>query len=595
MAVQYAEQVLKISTEVATGCQGLQPPFCSAECPMHTDAMGYVRLVGEGRLDDAVRKIRERVFLPGTLGRVCAHPCEDVCRRESEFGQPIAVAALKRYAADKADKEELWDLAVGQPTGKKVAIIGSGPAGAQAAVDLRKAGHDVTIFEKLPVVGGMMRVGIPNYRLPDAVLDFEYGYLTKLGVLYKMGIEVGKEIALTDLRASYDAVVLAHGAHKGLMPRVNGASSDGITNAVDFLRELAMTSKSTVLGKSVAVIGGGDVAIDCARSALRAGAEQVQLVTLEKEDELPASRHEQEGAREEGVGFLCGWCTEETVSLSGRVSSLRLKDCRAIMDESGQFNPRLGDQTKEINCDTVIFATGQLVEDISGGAIAQTKGGRYVVDGDTLTTAIPGVFVAGDAAGSTIVIQAMALGRKAALSVDRYLKGQDLATGRDFKSEYTYESKFKVPLEAGTENLKRAHTQVLSVSERTKTFAECDFGLNDEDALAEAQRCLHCECKKCMIECLMLNDFTRCPGELFGSFLGKGDIEPIVPYSCNMCNQCTLVCPEEYKMADIFAGMRKDMVKANHGKSPIKGHGAIDIHQKLSFSKMFTIKRKGRK
>jgi len=595
LRVDYAEKVIKVSQEIATGCQGLESPFCSAECPMHTDAMGYVGLIREGRLDDAVRKIREKAFLPGTLGRICAHPCESVCRRESEFKQPLAIATLKRYAADKADREELWDLNLDPSTGKKVAVVGSGPAGAQAALDLRKKGHDVTVFEKLPVLGGMLRVGIPSYRLPPEVVSFEYSYLEKLGVKFELGVEVGTQITLSELLGRFDAVILAHGAHIGLMPPVNGSSTAGITNAVDFLRAVSLTKSCPSLGKNIAVIGGGDVAMDCARSALRLGAESVHLISLERAGELPATMHEQECAIEEGVTFINGWCTEEIVSTNGRVDQVRLKNCTQVKDAEGKFAPAFGQDTKNLSCDTVIFATGQGVEDISKGQVARGPGGRYVVDKDTLATKIPGLFVAGDAAGSNIVVEAMALGRKAAISADRYLKGESLTDGRAFKLEWSYESKFDVPLPPEVEDLKRSHTQMIAPEDRRRTFAECDLGFDEETATKEASRCLECQCLKCMKECLMLNDFSRCPGDLFASFLDQGGIEPIVPYSCNMCNQCTLVCPEEYKFAEVFAGMRKDLVKAHNGKSPIKAHGAIDIHQKLSFSRMFTTKRKGRK
>ncbi|MBS3949195.1 MAG: FAD-dependent oxidoreductase, partial [Peptococcaceae bacterium] len=395
MSVQFTGKVLTIATEIANNCQGLEAPFCQAECPMHTDAMGYVQLIREGKFDAAVQKIREKLFLPGTLGRICAHPCEKVCRREAEYGQSISIAALKRYAADKADREELWDTTFGHATGKTVAIVGSGPAGAQAAIDLRKEGHRVTIFERLPVLGGMLRVGIPAYRLPHAVLDFEYGYLDKLGVEIRRGVEVGKDIAIAHLREQYDAVILAHGAHIGMMPRVNGSDVAGITNAVEFLREIAFKRQSNVLGENVIVIGGGDVAMDCARSALRGGAKQVRLICLEKECDLPASKHEQESAAAEGVLFTFGWCVDDFLSTDGRVSGIRMKNCLAVIDETGRFNPRLGGDTHELQCDTVIFATGQRVADIADGMLKQTSGGRYLVDKDTLATDVPGVFVAG--------------------------------------------------------------------------------------------------------------------------------------------------------------------------------------------------------
>ncbi len=594
MAVQFAEKVYSLAKEIAEDCQGLEAPFCVAECPMHTDALGYIRHIREGKLEEAVRSIREKLFLPGTLGRICAHPCEKACRRETEFKQPLAIAALKRYAADKADREELWDVSVGADTGKRVAVVGSGPAGAQAAIDLRKAGHKVTIYDRLPVRGGMLRVGIPAYRLPHKVLDFEYSYLDRLGISFQLGVEVGKSVTLDTLRAQYDAVILAHGAHLGIVPPVNGGGSGGVTNAVEFLREIAFTEKCAVMGTNVLVIGGGDVAMDCARSALRAGAEKARIVCLENECALPASRHEQEAAIAEGVQFDYGWCVEEIVRENGRPVSVRLKDCLSLWDETGKFNPVLGSETSMATCDTIIYAIGQRVDDISRGQLPQKAGGRYVVDPDTLATDLGGVFVAGDAAGSTIAVEAMALGRKAALSADRYLRGQSLTEGRNFKLERSYKTEYDVPVPEGTEDLARHHSELVDAAVRRTNFLECDRGFDENAANKEASRCLECECKECMQECLMLNEFTACPGELFSIFLAKEQVDAIVPYSCNLCNQCTLVCPKEFKLADAFMSMRKDFVRANKGKSPLKGHGAIDIHQKLSFSRVFTIKRKGR-
>lgn len=591
----YDHGVLEKAAEIAEGCQGQYDSFCSARCPMHTDATGYINLIGEGRLDEAVLKIREKLFLPGTLGRICAHPCEKTCRRGKEFNQPVSIAALKRYAADRADKKELWDVSKKPASGKKVAVIGAGPAGAQAAVDLAKDGHEVTVYEKLKFPGGMLRVGIPEYRLPRSVIDFEYSYLAMLGVQFRMGVEVGQDIPFKKLTGQYDAVVVANGAHKGSVPPVRGADAQGITNAVDFLRDVSLAGKSAILGKNVLVIGGGDVAMDCARSALRLGARDVAVASLEKENELPASGHEQAYAREEGVRFYCGWGGEEIISTDGRVSGIKLKQCTAVFDADGKFNPAYGSENLELQCDTLIFATGQLVQDATNGFVKQGRGGRYEADSRTLATESQKVFVAGDCAGSTIVVEAMALGRKAAISVSRFLAGQDLTANRNFALEYGFDSALDIPLPDGAEDTPRKHTRMLDPQARKTSFDECDLGFDDEAAKEETGRCLKCECKKCMEECIMLNDFTLYPGALFKKFLEDCNIEPLAAYSCNMCDQCTLVCPKEYKFADLFGAIRKDMVKANNGQSPMPGHKAINMHQMLGFSRLFTIKMKGGK
>ncbi len=593
--MKFSEKIMSTAQKIAEECQGHNQAFCTTRCPMHTDAIGYVNLIKEGKTKDALLKIREKVFLPGTLGRICAHPCEDECRRCKEYGEPISIAALKRYAADKADSVDLWDMSKKPSSGKKVAVIGAGPGGAQAAIDLVKEGHHVTIYEKLNVYGGMMRVGIPAYRLPRDVIDFEYKYLENLGVEFKMGVEIGKDITFADLRAKHDAVVVAIGAHKGSQIPTKGDDKKNITNAVDFLKLASLEQRADVPCGKVMVIGGGDVAMDCARTSLRLGATEVNLVTLECMVDLPASKHEQHGATTEGIIYNCGFGTQEILGENGVLTGALVQEVLSTHDSEGRFNIQYGPNTKTIECDTLIFATGQLVQDVTDGALEQGRGGRYVVDKDTLATSVEGVFVAGDCAGSNIVVEAMALGRKAALSVNRYLAGKDLTEGRDFKEEYSYESILDIPLPDDVQNLPRLHTRETDPKERIKNFDEVDLGMSDETAMAEASRCFKCECKKCMTECLMLNDFTGYPGELFKTFLETGELSPTMCYSCNMCDQCTLVCPEEYKFAELFGDIRKYMVKANGGNSPMAGHKAINMHQLLGFSKLFTTTRKGKK
>ncbi|MCL2616197.1 MAG: FAD-dependent oxidoreductase [Defluviitaleaceae bacterium] len=591
----FSQATLDKAKKIAEECQGSYDAYCSSRCPMRTDAKGYVNLISAGMLPEALQKIREKLFLPGTLGRICAHPCEEECRRETEYGQPIAIAALKRYAADKADDEKLWNTSKKPATGKKAAIIGAGPAGAQAAIDLAREGHDVTVYERLNVVGGMMRVGIPEYRLPRNIIDYEYSYLAKLGVQIKLGVNVGRDMSLDDLAKNHDVVIVANGAHKGFVPPVKGVDVAGVTNAADFLREVSLDPSGVKVGNTVLVVGGGDVAMDCARSALRLGAANVYVVSLEKLEDMPASKHEQEGSLEEGIAFYCGWGGEEIQNNGGNVSGIRLKECTSVFDADGRFSPAYSDERMDLECDMLIFATGQIVEDISGGTLPRGGGGRYNADAQTMATSLPNVFVAGDCAGATIVVEAMALGRKAAISANRYLSGQGLTENRDFASEHSTESALSIPLPESTQDLPRKHTNMLDPAERIKSFIECDLGFSDEDAAAESGRCLECECKKCMAECIMLTDYTTYPGEMFKKFLKDGNMDPLVAYSCNMCDQCTIVCPEEFKFAELFGAIRKELVKANGGQSPIPGHKAINMHQKLGFSKFFTIKMKGGK
>ena len=589
----YDQSLMDNVREIAEDCQGGHPSFCSARCPMHTDATAYIKLISENNVTQALKKIREKLFLPGTLGRVCPAPCETECRRNTEYKQPISIAALKRFAADKADDEALWDISVKPSSGKKAAVIGAGPGGAQAAIDLAKNGHNVTVFEKYDVVGGMMRVGIPEYRLPRNIIDFEYKFLEKLGVEFKMGCEVGKDVEFNDLLNEFDTVIIANGAHKASIPPVSGAEVDGVTNGVDFLRAVSLSEPGLSVPETVIVLGAGDVAMDCARTAVRLGAKTVTIICIEREHEMPASKHEKDGALAEGITFNCGWGIDEIIATDGKISSVNLKECTSAFDKDGNFAPQFGTNKSDMSGEMLIFATGQAVVDVTGGLIEQGAGGRYVCDKQTLATSTAKVFVAGDCAGATIVVEAMALGKKAAISANRFLEGKDLSADRDFKEEFYYNSDLDIPLDEGVTDLPKLHTESRDPKERIKNFSEIDLGFDADTAVNEAARCLDCECKKCMVECIMLNDFALYPGALFKKFLQDGDMEPIVAYSCNMCDQCTLVCPKEFKFAELFGGIRKAKVKANNGQSPMPGHKAINMHQKLGFGKFFTVRIKG--
>ncbi len=591
--VKFSDQIIKDAQKIVEECMGKEDAFCQSACPMSTDAKGYVNLIAEKKYDEAIKLIREKLFLPNTLGRVCAHPCEKDCRREVDFNEPIAIAALKRFAAEKADDESIWDLTTGNDTGKKVAVVGAGPAGAQAAIDLRRNGHAVTIYDKLDVLGGMMRVGIPAYRLPRDIIDYEYSYLTKLGVEFKLGVEIGKDIKFSELRDQYDVVLLAHGAHKGNIIPIPGHKAEGVFPATEYLKEISLTGNFEKAGKKIMVIGGGDVAMDCARSSFRIGAEEVYQCSLEDNDNLPASHEEIHESLEEGVIFNAGWGPIEIIEQDGKVTGIKIQKVKSIFDDEGRFNPAYEAEEKIIDIDTVVMATGQVVEDITDGVLKQIRGGRYEVDKDTLETEIEDVFAAGDAAGSVIVIEAMALGRKAAISIDRYLKGINLRENRCFKEEWSYETKLDVPLPEDIEDEPRLHTNMRPADERKRDFNQADLGFSEEDAVKEASRCLECECKMCMKECIMMNDFCQCPKEIMEKLINGEDIEPLLAYSCNSCDNCTIVCPHELPMKKIFIGSRKDFVKANKGESPMKGHKAIKLHQLFGFSRLFTTKRKG--
>ncbi|MDX5593834.1 FAD-dependent oxidoreductase [Pseudovibrio sp. SPO723] len=590
--VNFSQPLYDTAQEIVEGCMGDAAPACQSACPMHTDVKQYVKLAAEGEYQQAVDVIRQKIFMPQVLGRICAHPCEAACRRNEEFSQPISVAAIKRFVAEKADKKENWNLTQAPATGKKVAVVGAGPAGAQAAVELRRQGHAVTIFEKLKVFGGMMRVGIPEYRLPRDVIDFEYGYLDMMGVEVKFGVEVGKDITFAELRSDHDAVILAHGAHVGSIIPIKGHEAEGVYSAVEYLKEISETRAFPRAGKRILVIGGGDVAMDCARSSWRIGADEVHQCSLEEMEALPASQVEIDEALEERVAFNAGWGPKEILVEDGKVVGVVLQKVLRIFDEDGNFSPAYSDETRKVAVDTVIFATGQVVADITDGALEQGRGGRYVVNKDTLATSLPDVFVAGDASGGAIVVEAMALGRKAALSIERLFTERALEADRNLEEEGAYKTRLDVPLPEGTVDTPRIHHNTRPAEERKRDFIQVDLGLTEEQVTSEGDRCLQCECKLCMKECVMMNDFGDCPKSLFSDFIEKKEMEPLLAYSCNACDQCTIVCPRDFPMKSIFMGARADFVKANNGHSPIPGHKAIEMHQKLGFSRFFTMAKK---
>lgn len=592
--VKLSGQIAAAATRIAEECMGCEPSFCKARCPMHTDSKAYINLIANGKYDEAIHVIREKLFMPNVLGHICAHPCEMECRRNKEFKEPISIAALKRFAAERADDESKWDISVCADSGKRVAIIGSGPAGAQAAIDLRKAGHAVTIYEKNAKSGGVLRYGIPAYRLPKNILDHEYTFLDKLNVQFKFNIQVGRDISLAKLCNDYDAVLIATGAQRGSIIRMPGSDSPDVFSALDFLKEVSETGAFSKAKRRVMVIGGGDVAMDCIRTALRLPqVEEVHQCSLENEEILPASLDEKTEALEEGMQANFGFGPIEILTEGTTITGIRLKKVNSIFDETGKFNPQYGAEERDLAVDTVIMATGQTVMDITDGAIPQGGGGRYQIDRDTLATNLPNVFVAGDAAGGRIVVEAMALGRKASHSINRFLNGKDLKENRDFISEWTFETKLDVPLPKGTEDIPRIHKNLRPVAERIRDFKEVDLGFSDEEAQKEASRCLQCECRLCIKECVMMARADCCPKEAALPMVSSGQVDETLAYSCNDCDSCASVCPKDLPIRELYMGVRKDIVDACGGQPPLSEHYAVRVHQELGFSSLYTVRTPG--
>lgn len=573
------QSVIDNMKEIAEHCMGEETAACVATCPMHTNVKEYVRLIREGKGEEAIKVIRDQLFLPGTLGRICAHPCEGKCKW-NEGKSPMAIASLKRYAADHFDREEDWDLFCKDENGKKVAVIGAGPSGLQAALELRKEGCQVTVFEKMPVRGGMLRIGIPAYRLPRTILEREISYLDRLGVKFELNCEIGKNKPFSEILGNFDSVIVAVGKQQGRVDRsLDHWDAKGIFSAAEFLKEAAMTQDVKESGKVVLVVGGGDVAMDCARTARRLSvAEKVYSVCLEDSyDTMASSNHEIKGALAEGVKFNHSQAIQKIhTDENGRVSGVTLKKCLSMFDENGRFAPTYDeDDTRELKVDTIVFAIGQGVEaEFAGGILEQRPNSTFACDKDTLqSTKNEKIFVAGDASGeSVIAIQALATGRRAAQSVIRFLRGEDLRSGRELKDTWTYETKLQMPVDWDAIIGQREDMQELDPKKRIRSFDEVALGYTKEEAEREAARCRQCECKLCMKECIMLNDYTECPKSLFKKYLEEGyeNLDHMIAYSCNECSQCTLKCPKEFNMKGIFTALKEDYAEKNNGLVPLE-------------------------
>lgn len=573
------QSVIDNMKEIAEHCMGEETAACVATCPMHTNVKEYVRLIREGKGEEAIKVIRDQLFLPGTLGRICAHPCEGKCKW-NEGKSPMAIASLKRYAADHFDREEDWNLSCKDENGKKVAVIGAGPSGLQAALELRKEGCQVTVFEKMPVRGGMLRIGIPAYRLPRTILEREISYLDRLGVKFELNCEIGKNKPFSEILENFDSVIVAVGKQQGRVDRsLDHWDAKGIFSAAGFLKEAAMTQDVKESGKVVLVVGGGDVAMDCARTARRLNAaEKVYSVCLEDSyDTMASSNHEIKGALAEGVKFNHAQAIQRIhTDENGRVSGVTLKKCLSMFDENGRFAPTYDEEdTRELKVDTIVFAIGQGVEaEFAGEVLEQRPNSTFACDKDTLqSTKNEKIFVAGDASGeSVIAIQALATGRRAAQSVIRFLRGEDLRSGRELKDTWTYETKLQMPVDWDAITGQREDMQELDPKKRIRSFDEVALGYTKEEAEREAARCRQCECKLCMKECIMLNDYTECPKSLFKKYLEEGyeNLDHMIAYSCNECSQCTLKCPKEFNMKGIFTALKEDYAEKNNGLVPLE-------------------------
>ncbi len=481
---------------------------CVRSCPAGIPVQGYVQLVKEGKYNEALELIYGKAPLPAVLGRVCAHPCEESCRR-GQKDEPIAICALKRFAADHADYSTLTVPEI-TPREEKVAVIGSGPAGLSAAYFLALDGYQVTIFESESVLGGWLRTGIPEYRLPREILEKEIMHILNLGVTAKTNMRLGRDFTIEDLRTQgYAAFFLGIGCRAAAHLAIRGADREGVYSGVDILRRVALGLPVNRMKEAV-VIGGGNVAVDAARSAVRLGVESVTVVCLEERDQMFATEEEISAALEEGVRLHCGVVPLEIGSAPGTVSGVTCAQLKEIgtPDQWGNLHPTHVEGTEfSLSADAVIVAIGQIVDPDFWRRVPQigrTPKNRLHVNDVTYATLMEGVFAAGDAVtGPSTVVAAVAGGREAAESISRYLQGKDLADGRGvtWPENPQYPPIPDVPCQP--------RVQVREVpAEIRKGFREAEVTLSEEEAKKEAERCLNCGiCSECM-ECVRV-----CPAD----------------------------------------------------------------------------------
>jgi heterodisulfide reductase subunit A-like polyferredoxin len=471
------------------------------------NVQGYVQMVKEGKYKEALEIIMEDLPLPGVLGRICPHGCEDACRR-CDVESPVAIRDLKRLAADKFDPRQV-EIKCAPPKKEKVAIIGSGPAGLSCAYHLAKKGVLSTIFESLPEPGGMLRVGIPAHRLPRQILDQEIEVITNLGVELKTDTALGGDVTIDGLLGDgYKAVYLAIGAHKGIELGIPGEKSNGVRQGVDFLKEVNLTGKAAT-GKKMAIIGGGNVAIDVARSAVRLGATEVNIVYRRTRDEMPAWEEEIQAAEDEGVQISYLSAPQEILVQDGKVVGLRcIRMELSEPDSSGRKRPiPVPGSEYEIEIDQLIPAIGQrpdlsALEDITG--LTYTRWGTTEVDAVTYATEQEGVFAGGDLqTGPWVVIGAIGAGKEAAESILRYIEKRDMAEGRE---PVVNENPVYRPVPEDEPIVERAKMPELAVAKRKGNFDEVELGYAEAEGRAEAARCLNCgyccECYQCVDACL---------------------------------------------------------------------------------------------
>lgn len=529
---------------------------CQLNCPAKTDCQGYVGLIANGEYDAAIKLIKNKIPLPASIGRVCPHPCEKACRRKN-VEEPINIAQLKAFAADMDLKSDSYLPECKPASGKTVAIIGGGPAGLTAAYYLTIMGHSVTVYDMMDKMGGMLRYGIPQYRLPKEVLDKEIAIIEKAGVKLVNNVKLGKDFTIKSLKEQNDAVIVAVGAWKSSSMRTPGEDLEGVYGGIDFLRAV-IKGNAPEIGEKVAICGGGNTAMDACRTAVRLGAKEVYVIYRRTRNEMPADKLEIDEAEEEGVTYKF---LTNPLSFNGENGKLKSVTLQLMElgepDASGRRKPvPIEGKTEEIELDSVILAIGQklVAEDVS--ELTLNNRGNIEADPDFFTTDIEGVFAIGDATnrGASIAIEAIGEADRCARAVDAFLNGQALDTRVPYISKRD-ESTIDY---SDRERKSRLNPKVLAPEVRNKNFDEVSLGFTEEEAQEEAKRCLECGCRE-YFKCKLLKVAQRydiMPERFKGVMPQKytHDENAFIERNtakCILCGLCVRSCREVMNLSSI--------------------------------------------
>ncbi len=529
---------------------------CQLNCPAKTDCQGYVGLIANGEYDAAIKLIKNKIPLPASIGRVCPHPCEKACRRKN-VEEPINIAQLKAFAADMDLKSDSYLPECKPASGKTVAIIGGGPAGLTAAYYLTIMGHSVTVYDMMDKMGGMLRYGIPQYRLPKEVLDKEIAIIEKAGVKLVNNVKLGRDFTIKSLKEQNDAVIVAVGAWKSSSMRTPGEDLEGVYGGIDFLRAV-IKGNAPEIGEKVAICGGGNTAMDACRTAVRLGAKEVYVIYRRTRNEMPADKLEIDEAEEEGVTYKF---LTNPLSFNGENGKLKSVTLQLMElgepDASGRRKPvPIEGKTEEIELDSVILAIGQklVAEDVS--ELTLNNRGNIEADPDFFTTDIEGVFAIGDATnrGASIAIEAIGEADRCARAVDAFLNGHALDTRVPYISKRD-ESTIDY---SDREQKSRLNPKVLAPEVRNKNFDEVSLGFTEEEAQEEAKRCLECGCRE-YFKCKLLKVAQRydiMPERFKGVMPQKytHDENAFIERNtakCILCGLCVRSCREVMNLSSI--------------------------------------------